>query len=54
MLEENQKNISVRRIYQNTQEIAEYWLKKIKIYKIEKFDNVFFIDEDPIGKENST
>jgi hypothetical protein len=26
-------------------------LKKIKIYKIEKFDNVFFIDEDPIGKE---
>jgi len=26
-------------------------LKKIKIYKIEKFDTVFSIDKGPIGKE---
>jgi hypothetical protein len=27
-------------------------LRKIKIYKIEKLDNVFLIDEGLIGKEN--
>jgi hypothetical protein len=26
-------------------------LKKIKIYKIEKFDSIFYIDGDFIGKE---
>jgi hypothetical protein len=40
----------VRRIYQNTQQITEDWLRKIKIYKIEKFYNVFLTDEGPIGK----
>jgi hypothetical protein len=38
-------------MYYNAQEIIEYWLRKIKIYKIEKFDSVFSIDEGPIGKK---
>jgi len=46
ILEENKKYILVRRIYQNIQEIIKNWLKKIKIYKIEKFNSVFSIDED--------
>jgi hypothetical protein len=41
----------VRKIYQNTQEIAEDWLRKIKIYKIKKFDSIFPTDEGPIDKE---
>ena len=52
-MEKTQKNISIQTIYQNAKKIAEDWFKKIKIYKIEKFDNVFLIDEDPIDKENS-
>jgi hypothetical protein len=32
-------------------EIIEYWLRKIKIYKIEKFNSVFSTDEGPIGKK---
>jgi hypothetical protein len=52
-LEKTQKNISIQTIYQNAKKIVEDWLKKIKIYKIGKFDNVFSIDEDPIDKENS-
>jgi hypothetical protein len=42
----------VRRIYHNAQGVVEDWLRKIKIYKIEKLDNVFLIDEGLIGKEN--
>jgi hypothetical protein len=42
----------VRRIYQNAQEVVEDWLRKIKIYKIEKLDNVFLTNEGLIGKEN--
>ena len=53
ILEENKKYIPVRRIYQNIQEIVKDWLRKIKIYKIEKFNSVFSTDEDSIGKENS-
>ena len=52
-MEKTQKNISIQTIYQNAKKIDEDWFKKIKIYKIEKFDNVFLIDEDPIDKENS-
>jgi hypothetical protein len=29
-LEENKKNVSTRKVYQNAHEIAEDWLKKIK------------------------
>jgi hypothetical protein len=43
----------VWKIYQNTQEIVEDWLGKIKIYKIGEFDSVFSTDKDSIGKENS-
>ena len=50
ILKENHTNISVRRIYQNTQEIIEYWLRKIKLYKIKKFDSVFSTNECSIGK----
>ena len=53
ILEENKKNISVWKIYQNTQEIVEDWLGKIKIYKIGEFDSVFSTDKGSIGKENS-
>jgi len=44
MLEENHKNILVRRIYRNTREITENWLIKIKIYKIENFNSIFSTD----------
>jgi hypothetical protein len=47
ILQENKKDISIRRIYENTQEIAEDWLRNIIIYKIEKFDSVFFTNEGP-------
>jgi hypothetical protein len=30
MFEENKKKISMKRVYQNTQEIAKDWLRKIK------------------------
>ena len=30
ILEENKKNVSTRKVYQNAHEIAEDWLKKIK------------------------
>jgi hypothetical protein len=53
ILKENKKNISVWKIYQNTQEIVEDWLGKIKIYKIGEFDSVFSTDKGSIGKENS-
>ena len=43
----------MRRIYQNTQEIAEDWWGKIKTYKIGEFNSVFSTDEGPISKENS-
>jgi hypothetical protein len=43
----------VGRIYQNAQEVAEDWLRNIKIYKIEKLGSVFSTDKDLIGKENS-
>jgi hypothetical protein len=42
-----------RRTYQNAQEIAKDWLKRIKIYKIGKFDTIFSTNEDPIGKKIS-
>jgi len=47
------KKISVWKIYQNTQEIVEDWLGKIKIYKIGEFDGVFSTYKSSIGKENS-
>ena len=47
------KYISMWKIYQNTQEIVEDWLGKIKIYKIGEFDSVFSTDKGSIGKENS-
>jgi hypothetical protein len=40
----------VRRIYQNAQEIAKDLLRRIKIYKIEKFDNILSTNEGSIGK----
>jgi hypothetical protein len=40
----------MERIYQNAHKIAKDWLRKIKIYKIEKFNSVFSTDEDSIGK----
>jgi hypothetical protein len=43
----------MRRIYQNIQEITKNWLRKIKIYKIRKFDSVFSTDKSLIGEENS-
>ena len=43
----------MRRIYQNNQEITKNWLRKIKIYKIRKFDSVFSTDKSLIGEENS-
>jgi hypothetical protein len=45
--------ISVRRISQNTKELIKNWLRKIKIYKIRKFNSVFSTDKGPIEKENS-
>jgi hypothetical protein len=52
ILKENHKNISLRKIYQNTPKIIEeYWLRKIKIYKIKKYDSVFSTNKGPIGKE---
>jgi len=50
LLEENHKNIPVKRIYQNVQKIIENWLGKIKIYKIEKFDSLFSSDEGLMSK----
>jgi hypothetical protein len=47
ILQENKKDISIRRIYENTQEIVEDWLRNIIIYKIEKFDSVFLTNEGP-------
>jgi len=41
----------LRRTYQNAQEIAKDWLKRIKIYKIGKFDSTFSTNEDLIGKK---
>jgi hypothetical protein len=41
MLEENKKNILVTRVYQNTHEIAEDWLRKIK-YTILKISTMYF------------
>ena len=51
-MEENKKNVSTRKVYQNAHEIAEDWLKKIKYTRLKNFNNVFSIDEDSIGKEN--
>ena len=42
----------MERIYQNAHKISKDWLRKIKIYKIEKLDNVFLTNEGLIGKEN--
>ena len=41
ILEENQKNISVKRVYQNTQKIIEDQLRKIK-YTRSKNLTVYF------------
>jgi hypothetical protein len=51
---EKDKNIYilVKTIYQKTKEIIENWLRKIKIYKIRKFDSVFSTGKGPFGKEN--
>ena len=46
------KNILVKTIYQKTKEIIENWLRKIKIYKIGKFDSVVSTGKGPFGKEN--
>jgi hypothetical protein len=40
----------MERIYQNAHKITKDWLRKIKIYKIEKFNSVFSTDKDSIGK----
>ena len=40
-------------MHQNVLEIVKDWLKKIKIYKIRKFNSVFSTNESLIGKENS-
>ena len=45
------KNILVRKIYQNTQEIIEDQLEKIKMYKIEKYNSIFSTYESSIDKE---
>ena len=41
----------MRRIHQNAQEIYEDGQRKIKIYKIEKFNSVFSTDKDTIGRK---
>jgi hypothetical protein len=51
-LEKDKKKILVKTIYQKTKEIIENWLRKIKIYKIRKFDSVFSTGKGPFGKEN--
>ena len=50
MLEENHKNILVRRIYHNAHKIIKNQLKKIKIYKIKKFNSVFSTNKGLIDK----
>jgi hypothetical protein len=47
----NNKNILVRRIYQNVKEIFKDWLTKIKIYKIRKYDTIFSNDKGLFSKE---
>jgi hypothetical protein len=42
----------VKTIYQKTKEIIENWLRKIKIYKIGKFDSIFSTGKGHFGKEN--
>jgi hypothetical protein len=49
MMEENKKYISKKNILKrpgNCQKLV----RKIKIYKIEKFDSVFSTDENPVDK----
>ena len=48
-LEQNKK-ISVSKTYQNAEKNAKDWLRKIKIYKIEKFNSVFSTDEGSVDK----
>jgi hypothetical protein len=43
-IQKNQKILEVKTIYE---------LRRIKIYKIKKFNNIFSSNEDFIGKENS-
>jgi hypothetical protein len=43
----------MRRVYQNAQEIAEDWLRKIKYTRLKNNYNVFSTDKNPINKENS-
>ena len=38
---------------ENIQKIIKDWLKKIKIHKIRKFDNMFLADKGSTGEENS-
>ena len=47
-IEKKSINISLIKIYQNTQKIVKDWLRKIK-----KFNSVFSTDKGFIGKENS-
>jgi len=42
--------INKKNIYLNAQEIVKDWLRKIKIYKIENLNIVFFTNEDLISK----
>jgi hypothetical protein len=37
----------------NDHKVFKYWLRKIKIHKIEYFDSIFSTNKDFVGKENS-
>jgi hypothetical protein len=37
----------------NDHKVFKYWLRKIKIHKIEYFDSIFLTNKDFVGKENS-
>jgi hypothetical protein len=36
----------------NDHKVFKYWLRKIKIHKIEYFDSIFSTNKDFVGKEN--
>lgn len=46
------KYISVEKNILERSENYKDWLRRMKIYKIWKFDSIFSSNEDPIGKEN--
>ena len=52
ILEENQKNISVKRVYQNTQKIIEDQLRKIKYTRSKNLTVYFQLMKVLLAKKN--